>query len=89
MNKININDINFQKLMLLNTHGSTSSIYTDSNICYKLLNKLYDFEKIETLENLKKWFFMLINKNVKIIDLPYLDEIINLQDDYIIDKKII
>lgn len=45
MEKININDIDFSVLQKLQSHGTQSTIYTDGNLCYKLLDGLYLSEK--------------------------------------------
>ena len=45
MEKININDINFSVLQKLPSQGTQSTIYTDGNLCYKLLDGLYTNEK--------------------------------------------
>lgn len=42
---------------------------------------------INTLENLKQCANMLVNKSCTIKDVPYLDEVIDLTDDYKIDRE--
>lgn len=42
---------------------------------------------INTLENLKGTANLLVNKNCPIQNIPYLDEVIDLNDDYEIDRK--
>ena len=50
MEKINLNDINFSSLQKLKTQGTQSTIYTDGNICYKIVDGLYPSEKRELYE---------------------------------------
>lgn len=45
MNKINIKEINLSSLQKLNSQGTLSTIYTDGNLCYKILNDYYQNEK--------------------------------------------
>lgn len=44
-------------------------------------------DNIHTLENLREIANMLVNKKAPIQDIPYLDEVIDLTDDYEIDRK--
>lgn len=44
-------------------------------------------DKIHTLENLREIANMLVDKRCPIQDVPYLDEVIDLTDDYKIDRK--
>lgn len=44
-------------------------------------------DKIHTLENLRETANILIDKKYPIQDIPYLDEVIDLTDDYEIDRK--
>lgn len=45
MEKINISDINFSVLQKLKSQGTKSTVFTDGNLCYKLLDGLYTSEK--------------------------------------------
>ena len=54
-------------------------------ITKKEYHKLSD--NIITLENSRKYANMLIDKRTTIGDIPYLDELININDDYIYDRK--
>lgn len=51
----------------------------------------YNFlaSKLNTLENLRDLANMLLDKNYPLNKLPYLDELIDLKDDYILDKTIL
>ena len=44
-------------------------------------------DNIRTLENLREIANILVDKKIPIRDIPYLDEVIDLTDDYIIDRK--
>ena len=50
MEKINLNDINFSSLQKIKNQGTQSTIYTDGNICYKIVDGLYPNEKKELYE---------------------------------------
>jgi len=45
MEKIKVEDINFTLLKKLNEQGTESTIYTDGDVCYKMLYNLYPDEK--------------------------------------------
>lgn len=45
MSKINIKEINLSALQKLNSQGTLSTIYTDGNLCYKILDNFYPGEK--------------------------------------------
>lgn len=45
MDKIKFNDINFSSLTKLQQQGTKSTIYTDGDSCFKILDGLYDNEK--------------------------------------------
>jgi len=47
MKKIKLEDINFSLLRKLDEQGTESAIYTDGDVCYKMLNNLYPEEKDE------------------------------------------
>lgn len=51
----------------------------------------YNFlaSKLNTLENMRKLASMLVDKNCPLYELPYLDELIDLKDDYVLDKTIL
>lgn len=55
----------------------------------KISRRQYDIlaNNIHTLENLREVFNMLIDKKVKISNIPYLDEVIDLNDNYIVDRE--
>lgn len=55
----------------------------------KLTKKQYNklSKEIVTLENLREFANILVDKNNSINEIPYLDEVINPNDDYIIDRK--
>ena len=42
---------------------------------------------INTLENLKKYNYLLLNKLKNIPEIPYLDELIDKNDDYVLDRN--
>ena len=44
-------------------------------------------DNIHTLENLREIANILVDKKCPIQDIPYLDEVIDLTDDYEIDRK--
>lgn len=44
-------------------------------------------DKIYTLESLREYANVLVDKNNNISEIPYLDESIDLTDDYVIDRK--
>lgn len=44
-------------------------------------------DNIQTLENLKEIANRLVDKNSSVCDFPYLDEVIDLTDDYVVDRK--
>lgn len=54
-----------------------------------LNKKKYDelSNKITTLKNTEKYVNMLLDKTNFINDIPYLDELINLEDDFVINRK--
>ena len=54
------------------------------NLTKRQYHKLSD--KISTLENARVYANMLVDKGKCIGEIPYLDELINLNDDYIIDR---
>ena len=163
MNTINIKDIDLSKLKKLNSQGTKSTLYEYNDKCIKILDGLYDSEKIslyrkfrdmdgckfgnhssqfisllmksliidyrkekihisrnldnismlismfyllylkeiqtiskrnynslanniKTLENSRKYANILIDKNNYISSIPYLDELIDDNDNYIIDR---
>lgn len=45
MEKINLKDINFSELKKIKSQGTKSTIYTDGDICYKIVDGLYKEEK--------------------------------------------
>ena len=45
MEQIKLSDINFQSLQKLKQQGTKSTLYKDGNVCYKILDGLYDDEK--------------------------------------------
>ena len=55
----------------------------------KISRRQYDIlaNNIHTLENLREVFNMLIDKKVKISNIPYLDEVIDLNDNYTVDRE--
>lgn len=55
MEKINLRDINFEKLKRLQQQGSKSIVYTDGTFCYKILTDYDDSEKQMVYE---KFFYM-------------------------------
>lgn len=55
MEKINLRDINFEKLKRLQQQGSKSIVYTDGTYCYKILTDYYEIEKQRIYE---KFFYM-------------------------------
>lgn len=55
------------------------------NLSKKKYNELSS--KIRTLENVKTYANMLVNKDLKLPIVPYLDELIDSFDDYIIDRN--
>lgn len=55
------------------------------NLTKREYNKLSD--KIITLENSRKYANELVDKTISIGDIPYLDELIDIDDDYIYDRK--
>lgn len=44
-------------------------------------------DNIQTLENLRDIANILVDKSCPIKDIPYMDEVIDLNDDYEIDRK--
>lgn len=44
--------------------------------------------EISTLENMEKYVRMLVNRRKEIEEIPYLDDVIDLNDDYIIDRNL-
>lgn len=57
-------------------------------ILQNITNSYYHYlsDNIHTLRNLRRFANMLVDKNCDIRDLPYLDEVIDLSDDYEIDR---
>lgn len=49
---------------------------------YEMLSK-----NIHTLENLRECFDMLVNRKSTICNIPYLDEVIDFSDDFVIDRE--
>lgn len=45
MEQIKLNDINFQSLQKLKHQGTKATLYRDGNVCFKILDGLYDDEK--------------------------------------------
>ena len=45
------------------------------------------FEKLKSLQNMHKLFVDFQNKNAYLTDIPYLDELPDLNDDYFLDKQ--
>ena len=45
MEQIKLSDINFHSLQKLKQQGTKSTLYKDGNVCYKILDGLYDDEK--------------------------------------------
>ena len=45
------------------------------------------FEKLKSLQNMNKLFVDFQNKNAYLTDIPYLDELLDLNDDYFLDKQ--
>ena len=62
-------------------------VYT--NEIQKISKKKYDMlsNNIVTLENMKKYAKALVNKKISLHEIPYLDELIDDNDDYIIDRE--
>ena len=60
-----------------------------AEVLQKITKKQYHTlsDNIQTLENLRHIANMLVDKNRPIQDIPYLDEVIDLNDDYEIDRK--
>ena len=52
MQIINFQDINLSSMHLSKIQGTKSSIYTDNDRCYKILDKLYISEKNETFRKI-------------------------------------
>ena len=54
-----------------------------------LTKKQYDklSNKVMTLKNTEKYVTMLLDKNNFIDNIPYLDELINLEDDFVINRE--
>ena len=50
MQIINFQDINLSSMHLSKIQGTKSSVYTDNDRCYKILDKLYISEKMRLLE---------------------------------------
>lgn len=59
-----------------------------NEVLQNITNSYYHYlsDNIHTLENLRRYADMLVNRNCDIRDLPYLDEVIDLSDDYVIDR---
>ena len=55
------------------------------NLSKKQYHSLSD--QIKTLENIREYANMLVNRDCSINNIPYLDELIDLSDDYLIDRK--
>ena len=45
MEQIKLNDINFHSLQKLKHQGTKATLYRDGNVCFKILDGLYDDEK--------------------------------------------
>lgn len=58
-------------------------------VLQKITKKQYHTlsDKIQTLENLRDIANILVDKRCPIIDIPYMDEVIDLNDDYEIDRE--
>ena len=59
------------------------------NVLQRITKKQYHTlsDNIQTLENLRNTANMLVDKNCPIQNIPYLDEVIELNDDYEIDRN--
>ena len=66
MEQIKLNDINFHSLQKLKQQGTKATLYKDGNVCFKILDKLYDDEK----ESLYKKFLDMDGIRIDNVLLP-------------------
>lgn len=66
MEQIKLNDINFHSLQKLKQQGTKATLYKDGNVCFKILDGLYDDEK----ESLYKKFLDMNGIRIDNVLLP-------------------
>ena len=66
MEQIKLNDINFHSLQKLKQQGTKAKLYKDGNVCFKILDGLYDDEK----ESLYKKFLDMNGIRIDNVLLP-------------------
>lgn len=66
MEQIKLNDINFHSLQKLKQQGANATLYKDGNVCFKILDRLYDDEK----ESLYKKFLDMDGIRIDNVLLP-------------------
>lgn len=69
MKKINVHDIDFSLLGKMNHQGSKSTMYEDEELCYKILDGLYPFERDLLYRKLMEMDGLKIDKAYLPIDL--------------------
>lgn len=89
-----INDYRKEKIYLSENTDRISMMISMFYLMYlkevqKLTKKEYHTlsDNIKTLENARKYANILINRNSKIFNIPYLDELIDENDDFVIDRN--